>query len=284
MLTPFRLAAFTLVELITVIMILGIVSLGVSSFIGRGAEIYVDVTEREQIIGDSRFVIERLNRELRAALPNSLRLAGSGTTRHCIEFVPVAWSSFYTDLPVPPDAATKNIEVVELTGEQGEQYNTEGSDEVVVFPTNLSHVYDTSQNRRHELDTVSGITNNLVTLTLENDVTFAADSTASRLYIVRRPVSYCATSTGRLTRHANYGFLPIQSVDVSNIGNGVLMAEGLDNTLSNLGNPSASRLDDPFRITEATLVRNAFVHIRLIFARDGERLQFNNEVQIANAP
>lgn len=289
MLTPLRQAAFTLVELITVILILGIVSLGISGFIGRGAEIYVDVTEREQIISDSRFVIERLNRELRAALPNSLRLSfysSGGVTRRCIEFTPVRWSSFYLDIPVDPDGAANTFDVVQLAG-ASDNYDTSTADNdfVVVYPTHVDHVYATTEIRRFGLQQVSSAVNNIVTLTMDASIEFPADSPASRLYIVGQPVSYCVNNSRQITRHSNYGFNPSPTADhaPSGIGAGVLMAEHVRNNLND--DPAVNALNEaPFRISDATLVRNAFVHIRLIFNRGGEIAEFNNEVQIANAP
>jgi len=283
---------FTLIELITVIMILGVVSLGISGFIGRGAEIYVDVTEREQIISDSRFVIERLNRELRAALPNSLRLSVYsllGETRRCIEFTPVKWSSFYLDIPVIPEGTVDTFDAVQLIGDT-DSYDTDqaNADFVVVYPTHVNHIYKPSDLRRFGLKQVdnSAVTN-IVTLTMDAPIAFPADSPASRLYIVGAPVSYCVNNSNQITRHENYGFKEAPTADdsPSGIGPGVLMAEHVVNDLSH--DPEATTLNEaPFRISDATLVRNAFVHIRLLFDRDEneEVAEFNNEVQIANAP
>ena len=80
---------FTLVELVTVIIVLGIVSVGISGFIRTGLDIYSDVTEREQLLGDSRFVVERLNRELRMAVPHSVRVGNNASNDvQSIEILP----------------------------------------------------------------------------------------------------------------------------------------------------------------------------------------------------
>ena len=46
---------FTLVELVTVIIVLGIVSIGVTSFIRSGVQIFNDVSERDELLSQSRF-------------------------------------------------------------------------------------------------------------------------------------------------------------------------------------------------------------------------------------
>ncbi len=95
-------SGFTLIELVTVIVILGILSVGISSFLKFGAQIFVDATDRDKILSSARFAIERLNRELRGAVPNSARiLVNNGN--HCIEFTPIAHSFVYIDIPVSPD-------------------------------------------------------------------------------------------------------------------------------------------------------------------------------------
>jgi MSHA biogenesis protein MshO len=68
---------FTLVELVTVIIVLGVVSVGISGFIRTGVQTYSDVIERDQLLGDSRFVVERIHRELRLAIPNSARVTAN---------------------------------------------------------------------------------------------------------------------------------------------------------------------------------------------------------------
>ena len=85
---------FTLIELITVIVLLGILSVGISSFLNFGTQIFVDATNRDEIISTARFSVERLNRELRKALPNSVRATDNGNsidpiTRQCIEYTPI---------------------------------------------------------------------------------------------------------------------------------------------------------------------------------------------------
>jgi MSHA biogenesis protein MshO len=59
---------FTLIELVMVILLLGILAAGVTSFIGLSTQTYLNVTERDEIISTARFALERLNREVRNSL------------------------------------------------------------------------------------------------------------------------------------------------------------------------------------------------------------------------
>ena len=74
---------FSLIELITVIVILGIASAGIASFVRGSMQTYIDVSTREQLVTESRFAIERLKREIANAVPNSVRITGN-TNYHCL--------------------------------------------------------------------------------------------------------------------------------------------------------------------------------------------------------
>ena len=108
---------FSLIELIVVIVILGILATGISTFISFGTQVYTDATDREKIISSARFAIERLNREIRTAVPNSIRINDNGSTgiitaKQCIEFTPIVLSTIYTDIAVAPEPASNKIEVI----------------------------------------------------------------------------------------------------------------------------------------------------------------------------
>ena len=286
-----RMKGFTLIELISVIIIIAVVMLGVTSFIGTGVQVYLDVTERDQLLGDSRFVVERMNREIRTALPNSVRISGN-INAHCLEFAPVRWSTFYEDVPVAPEPASSAVSAINLVGLGTENYaaNVDPSDFVVVYATDDAHVYDSSEtsgtSRRFGLSSVTSSA--IATVTLDNSVQFATDSPLSRLYVVDgQAVSYCVRNEGaqgnsgpsNMYRHVgNY-----QATQTIYTSGGVLMAENIDNALS--GNPLLTpQNDDPFRVYASSLQRNAYVRIRLRFLRNDEVVVFNNEIHIPNSP
>ena len=89
---------FTLMEMILVIIILGIMGAGISGFISLSTQSYLNATNRDELIGNARFVIERLSRELRNAVPNSIRVQSwAGNRLQCIQFTPIVASTVYTD-------------------------------------------------------------------------------------------------------------------------------------------------------------------------------------------
>ena len=292
---------FTLIELIAVILILGVVGTTVFSFIGFSAQLFVDVNGRDKVLADSRFVVERLNRELRNAVPNSVRITGNAS-EHCIEYMPIKWSTFYLGLPIAPEPASNLIRVVELSGDF-DSFTREASDVVILYPIASQDIYAGNSPKRLELlntalpgpGAVSS--GSVIDLVLAESVQLlpTAESPSSRLYICGQPVSYCVSNTGQIVRYTDYGILPIQQTSISGnaLSNGsvALMGENLQNILSTnpggANNSAAAVADDPFRVVEPTLQRNAFVNVLLRFAREdqpNEVIVFNNEVHVANVP
>lgn len=240
-----NLSGFTLIELIVVIVILGVLAVSISGFITFGTQIYSETTARDQLVSSARFAIERINREVRNALPNSLRLT---TANQCLEFTPIIESTIYTDIPVTPDIARDNINVIRFDEAFDSNWNA------IVYPLVPDDVYPiTSSNfdKVHSVESIIAAGDEWV-ITLENDVVFAEDSPTKRVYFTNETVEYCLLDK-TLTR------------------NGVLMAQDIYNT-------------SPFELIVPTLQRNAMVQIYLLFEKNGEKITFNNEVQVLNVP
>ena len=69
-----RQCGFTLIELVAVIMLLAISLVGATSFIAWGTLSFVDSAERQRMLEETRFVVERMSRELSSAVQNSVRI------------------------------------------------------------------------------------------------------------------------------------------------------------------------------------------------------------------
>lgn len=276
---------FTLVELVTVIIVLGVVSVGISGFIRTGVEIYSDATERDQLLSDSRFIVERINRELRMAIPNSVRVtANSSGSIQCVEFVPSVWVSFYTSLSVVPDTSATATIVEYANNPVG--FVLKPSDFAIVYPTNNkennSDVYHLANDKRKAISSCSDNGSDTSCNTADDPggtakltITgaFKDHSPASRLYIARKTVSYCASSINR-SIYRNEGDITESQLVYSS---GVLMAE-------NISNDFTAPEEAPFTVYDATLTRNSLIHILLAFERNEEIINYSSEVHIPNVP
>ncbi|MGQ8366063.1 type II secretion system protein [Glaciecola sp. 1036] len=275
---------FTLVELILVIVLLGIIGAGSAHFIRSASDVYVDVTEREALLRNASFAVERFTRELASAVPNSVRVSGN-TSVHCLEFVPIKWNAYYLSLP-SVSGSSAQVDIVQMADIDGNPYVPSGSDMAIVYPLQASHVYNASENRRQAITactddgqgdcSLADDPDHVVQLTVSDG--FPLSSPTRRLYIADSSISYCLRGQ-QLYRHTS----SINSTQTLYTSGGQLMAQGLQNVLSS--NPQATPgALDPFRVVDATLTRNGFTRANFLFARSDEQISIVKEVHIPNVP
>lgn len=270
---------FTLMELILVIMILGIMAVGISGFITLSTQTYLNATNRDELIGNARFVIERLNRELRNVVPNSIRIK-SFDDKECIQFTPIAASTTYTDIPVLPEPASKTLSVIPFNGPNGGEYQCSATcgDLVTVYPLSSNDIYDDYVNNdKGKIFSVDKVDKSIVPWHLDisntQNINFNEDSPTQRVYIVNEQVSYCAVN-GYIIRYREEVSKGVQTFpDLS--AEKVYMAGYL---VENVSGPSL------FNYQPATLKRNAVVQIHLQFTKEDENYVFDHEVHIKNVP
>ena len=97
-LTPTPENGFTLIELVMVIVLIGALASVSSLFIAQPLEGFIDVNRRVALVDIAQTAIQRMTREMRDALPNSVRLANNGT-RYAIEFLSTSSGGRYRALP-----------------------------------------------------------------------------------------------------------------------------------------------------------------------------------------
>ena len=267
---------FTLVEMVTVILILGILVVGVSSFIIFGTRIFVESSSVDQVLSQSRFAVERMTRELRSALPNSMRLNSDSLTYQCVEFVPIEASTTYLTMPIIP-AASASTGIVILD-------NTASAIRVNqfawIYPLVDADVYSSARQKLAQVKTIA-ISGNQVTLTFTAPTRFAEASPRQRIYFGLSPVSYCFEKGAsgndlQIVRYAGYNFNTVQP-NPATMGTGVLMAQSVANRLDNSN-------DLPLILTPSSLVNNAMVHLQPRFNVNGETFQYRHQVQVINVP
>lgn len=258
---------FTLIELVIVIVLLSILALGVSSYIGLGASMYSDATEREQVLNQSRFVSERLQRELRNAAPNSIRTADAALLS-CIEFAPIVASGVYLQAPVAP--ADGNELQLALLNWQDDYLGLP----FTIYPRELGDIYSNSGSTvaltGSEQDDGDG-NSATRTVQLASSHSFPLDSPEQRFYLLAAsPVSYCFNGVERsIRRYSGYNYNPGQPLPPAVTG--MLMASNVQLVR--------------FAVNDAVLTRNSVVNLLLQFGQSpASDMFFNYEVHIPNVP
>ncbi|HHI92854.1 MAG TPA: type II secretion system protein [Gammaproteobacteria bacterium] len=74
-----RQKAFTLIEMISVIVLLGIIAGLLTPFIAKAMQAYTHSKARAELVAKGRLALERLAREVHQAVPNSLSVLSGGT-------------------------------------------------------------------------------------------------------------------------------------------------------------------------------------------------------------
>jgi MSHA biogenesis protein MshO len=268
---PYRQKGFTLIEMVIVIVILGILATSVTSFIRFGTQGYTDAVDRDELISTARFVIERLNREVRHALPNSIRVTNTNAMQ-CLEYVPIVSSAVYLDIPVAPDAASNSIDVMMLRDLLPTSINL-----ISIYALNSADIYNKKIGIIAEFDNIALNVDPTLpsTITLSVNTLFSAESPTNRVYLIDEPIAYCLVDNS-LYRYTNYVYSS-ENTPIFDGSNRVLMAEYLLNDF-NKGE------ELPFKVEPATLQRNGIALIRLIFGRNLEKIVFSNEIQVPNVP
>ncbi|PIE41063.1 MAG: prepilin-type cleavage/methylation domain-containing protein [Gammaproteobacteria bacterium] len=259
---------FTLIELIIVIVISGIIAAGSARFISHTALGYVATAARQGGAATGVVVAEKMSRELRSALPNSIRTYAGNS---CIEFVPVLHAAKYASAPVVPQSSGTTVSLV------NSDYISDGSatEYAIIYPVDANKIYslpanstDPSHRTRVEIAQVAG---NVITLSANHQ--FPADSPTRRVFIVSQPVSYCLnviSSVRGIYRYSGYGFNP--SAAVPNANKASLLVNNI------------STNNFRFTVAPATLVRNALVEFSFEVEMNNEKFRMDREVQIRNVP
>lgn len=267
-----RSGGFTLVELILVIIILGIVSIGTVQYLSLGAQIYAEATERDEAVAQSRFMLARLTRELRHAAPNSVRLSCSVdnlacSVNQCLEFVPFKASSIYTG-NITDDPFT----VV------SPQNDAVVGDWLSVYALTADDVYNRTKADKRVAE-LSDITVGVPTSTWEVTTALTIESPTKRLFVLDNPVSFCIDNR-KLYRFEGYNSQTAQSMPNSSnqIGGvtGVLLGGLIQNSISKTAF---------FSYNTASLTRNSVVNIRSEMGFNySETVSFNHEIHLPNVP
>lgn len=174
---------FTLIEMILTLIVGSIMVLGIAGFVELGTKGYADSIVRQRIQIQAQFMLEKLSREFRHAVPNSFKEENSG----CLTFTPIRYSGFYVVMG-------KDIEF--LIGND-ENLNT--------IPSGLKMVVNPT--RKEDLDNsnlvVGDKTKDSGRFVLEDQASDLNSNSVSQRHYVFDPngaVEYCLTSFGTVTR------------------------------------------------------------------------------------
>lgn len=247
---------FSLIELITVVVILGIISSIGVSFAVKTSQSYQQTQARAKLTMQARQALERMSRQLRSALPYSIRVVNSG---QCIEFMPIASGGFYLNAVADTQngaAAQSSITVAPHQIDFGSaNYLTIGA----MSPT---EIYGGAN-----LSIASVASRTPTSVTLSSSKIWQRNSINKRFYLLNSPQAFCVDNN-------QLKFFENQS----------LISGSINTASSHHLLASEVAAVTPFNLTAASDNRNTVIQMQFTFSADGQSLDFSQQVMIRNVP
>lgn len=298
---------FTLVEMIVVIAIAGIVASMLLLFFMKPFQEYVDMRRRAELVDTAESALRRMARDLRIALPNSVRVTNS-STGFALELLPIIDGGKYTTTGITfakinlhgnfdmdfnnlgcfqnitPGAYDTYHIVVNNLGTPGFDaygpltYNKQGNTTGIITPVDLTITITNNAGASCQTDGI-GVGDQHIHFGANH--AFLDSSPRNRFYVVEKPVSYlCDKANGTLTRYANY---PIQASQPTTAAalNGLPGLNDLPGVTSALVADSI----DACSITSTSVdTRNrSLVTLDLALKKEGETIRLIHQVQQDNS-
>lgn len=291
---------FTLIELVMVIIVASVLAAMISSFVTLPVRSAVDIARRAEITDLADTALRRMERDLRRALPNSIRVTSVGTATF-VEFLEVRTGGRYRTQP--SGAATTTASCSDAAGSGGDAdglanedvlafgiadacFRTIGAiadlgaivpnaDWLVVY--NLGPGYtgadayasgNATGGNKARITSVDAAAGSEHRIGFESHA-FGTLSPGARFQVVSGPVTYeCNPTAGVVRRYSGYPIAATQPTAFA-VPPAVLAA-----------NVAACSVDYTSGATE----RNALARIAMTLAKDGESIALDYEVLVSNVP
>lgn len=282
---------FTLIEMIMVITITGIIAGMVAVFIRAPVEGYVDSVRRAELTDQADVALRRITRDVRLALPNSLRVATIGNTVY-IEFIMTSDGGRYRDASdgstggTPLSFTNAGVTTFDVLGAMPAMavgdfivgYNLgTGFAPADAYRRGQAECDATPVSPGCNIAQVTGIAGNVVTLDANPFAVQAPPlpSPSARFQVVPggiQAVTYecptAAAGAGNLNRRWAYGFNPVQAAPAG--GNTALLA--------------ANAVCEVNYVPATATARNGLLYIRVALTTGGETVALFNQIHVDNTP
>ena len=279
---------FTLIELVLVIVLSTIVVSFMAVFIAGPVRAYTEQVRRSELVDLAENSLRRIARDVRRALPNSVRVTTSGSVV-ALEMLNTIDGVRYREQP-PPDDPAKQLDFAAADS----AFNSVGLFTGISKPFSSTAHYLSVYNvgvpgaDAYELGNVITPTGTQIdidadTLAGEDHVIlspafrFAYESPARRIFLLDGPLSYlCDLGAGTLTRYSGYN---ITASHADRDSAAELIAAGAANTLI------ADQLSScNIAYAPGTSQRAGLVSLQLAVADAGETISMLHQVHVNNVP
>lgn len=256
---------FTLIELISVIVIVGILASMTTDIITLPIRSYLDLQRRTTLVDNAESAMRLMQRDIRRALPNSIRITGGGKALELLHTID--GGRYRAKL-----ASNGSGNILDFTSTDSSfdvigTLSTTPQGSVVIYNLGEPSADAYTGDNRATLSNTS--TSSLITLAAGKK--FPLQSPQQRFFIVDTPITYrCDISNGQLLRYAGYNITATQANPPSG-GNGQLQVNQV----------SACA----FSYASATANRSGLVTLQITLTDSaGESNRLIQQVHVDNAP
>ena len=270
-------SGFTLVEITMVIVIIGVIGAAITVFMKSPINAYLDSARRARLTDVADTTLRRLTRDIRTALPNSLRQANGSNpvNSQCIEFIPTKTGGRYrAEVDIAGqgdvlrfDVPDSSFDMFGLNSALPDQAIVVG-DLVVIYNLGIpgSDAYAASNPNVSTITQVGAGSLLGETKLSINNLQFPLASGGNRFQIIpgnQKIVSYVCRE-GNLYRNFNYAYA--------------------NSCPATGGDLIAKDARCEFVYKGSDLQRNALVQIKLALTSGGETVSLYHEVHVDNTP
>jgi MSHA biogenesis protein MshO len=280
-------AGFTLIELVITMTVSAVVVSFVAVFISVPVAGFTDQARRARLVDAADATLSRMSRDIRRALPNSVRITNNGAIV-ALELLSSVDGARYRD--APPGGPARQLDFSAADG----SFNSVGRFTQIAKPfSSTSHylaIYNVGVTGANAYELVNVITPAGTRIDIDADslpgedrVTlapafdFAYQSPRQRMFLIEGPVTYlCDPVSETLTRYSGYGIALDQS---SRDSDAELMAAGASSALM------ADHLSNcAFNYAPGTAERAGLVSIAVAVAEQGETVSLLKQIHVDNVP
>lgn len=262
---------FTIVEMIVVITVVGILAAGAVTFIRNPTQAYFDVENYANLTDRADTALRRMSREMRNALPNSVRTTTNGADSF-VEFIPVTAAGRYraevgnsaSDNPLDFSLSADNFDVL------GAPITVTAGQQLVIYNLGVTGADAYEGTSRRALTT----TGTLNVLGFNGASAFPQPSPSSRFYVVATATTFaCDMTNQRLMMYSGYA---IQNAQPASIG--ALNALGTGRQIA------ANVTSCQMRYVPGALQRSGIVLIYLGLTQETAKVNLMHQVNVVNSP
>lgn len=268
-------SGFTLIEIVVVIVLVGIIAPIGAMLVSRPVEQYIAMARRAELVDSAEMVLRRMQRDIRNALPNSIRVPTSGGRAYLdLEFLNTVDGGRYREALDDSDVDVEDIldfsaadTSFDVLGDLNQVPST--GDWVVVAnltstgPGANAYVGD----NRTAVAAGSAVDNVEM-----SSIQFPFPSVTQRFFIVDQPVTYAcnpAANGGTLTRFDGYA-INVNQPSSGSLGGGALVSDKVTAC--------------SFTYDAGTDNWGGLVTLSLTLAEAGEQVTLIHQMHVVNAP